>query len=543
MLIRAHRGELLPHRSARVAKGTVQSLANLYRVTPRYVWLTIAGLLLLRFAVAPFVVLIPEEAYYWMYSQYPALGYLDHPPMVAWLILAGTTLLGDVELGVRLGTLLLTATSTWLCYRVAADWCGRRAGWIAALLFSMTPLLFAVGFLAMPDAALVCFWLAALLAVTRAVRRDSLGWWLVAGAATGLAFLSKYPGALLALGTVLFLLSEARGRALLTRPGVWLALSVALLITAPTVWWNAERGWASFRFQFGRRLDEHAGVNPLQAMESLGVQFLALSPLVFALVFYGLWVGIQRFRRDAVGRWRFAVCFSAPWLVICAYHGLFSEIRMNWPIPAYLSLLPVSAVLLRGRRSPLFQRRTRRTAQALLRPYAGVMAAANLILVLVITGRLPGIPTPSAFVRWDELGRAAEAAENAFQADAGGHPFILAGGRYNLASELGFYMREPGEDDDWRDVMPLTTAAGGGLNFVNWREAGSFLGRNAIFITADVRAATIDALRRSFEYIENPAPLVDLQRGSRTPIRYYVVRCHRLLRQPDGLRLTAAVPG
>lgn len=112
MLIRAHRGELLPHRSARVAKGTVQSLANLYRVTPRYVWLTIAGLLLLRFAVAPFVVLIPEEAYYWMYSQYPALGYLDHPPMVAWLILAGTTLLGDVELGVRLGTLLLTATST-----------------------------------------------------------------------------------------------------------------------------------------------------------------------------------------------------------------------------------------------------------------------------------------------------------------------------------------------------------------------------------------------------------------------------------------------
>jgi dolichol-phosphate mannosyltransferase len=30
--------------------------------------------------------LMPEEAYYWNYSRHLDLSYLDHPPMVAWLI-------------------------------------------------------------------------------------------------------------------------------------------------------------------------------------------------------------------------------------------------------------------------------------------------------------------------------------------------------------------------------------------------------------------------------------------------------------------------
>ena len=41
------------------------------------------GLRLLAMVAVP---LIPEEAYYWMYAQHPALSYFDHPPMVSWAI-------------------------------------------------------------------------------------------------------------------------------------------------------------------------------------------------------------------------------------------------------------------------------------------------------------------------------------------------------------------------------------------------------------------------------------------------------------------------
>jgi hypothetical protein len=37
--------------------------------------------------------LSPQEAYYWNYSIHPAVSYLDHPPMVAWVVRAGTLLL------------------------------------------------------------------------------------------------------------------------------------------------------------------------------------------------------------------------------------------------------------------------------------------------------------------------------------------------------------------------------------------------------------------------------------------------------------------
>ena len=40
----------------------------------------------LRFVFLGTLNLLPEEAYYWNYAQHLDIGYLDHPPMVAWMI-------------------------------------------------------------------------------------------------------------------------------------------------------------------------------------------------------------------------------------------------------------------------------------------------------------------------------------------------------------------------------------------------------------------------------------------------------------------------
>jgi len=55
----------------------------------------------LRLLYAKLVELLPEETYYWNYSRHLDIGYLDHPPMVAWLIRAGSAAFGDGEFGVR----------------------------------------------------------------------------------------------------------------------------------------------------------------------------------------------------------------------------------------------------------------------------------------------------------------------------------------------------------------------------------------------------------------------------------------------------------
>ena len=119
-------------------------------------WLAAAviAVTLTRLWLAGHTELLPEEAYYWTYAKHPALGYFDHPPMVAWTIAVGTWLLGDTERGVRLVNTLLWVCSCVTLFRTARLWFGERVAVWAAWLFVMLPIYVGVGFIVTPDGAL-----------------------------------------------------------------------------------------------------------------------------------------------------------------------------------------------------------------------------------------------------------------------------------------------------------------------------------------------------------------------------------------------------
>lgn len=469
----------------------------------------ICVLIVVRLLLAGGLVLLPEEAYYWMYSKYPAWGYFDHPPVVAWLISMGTAVFGHTEFGVRVGTCILGATSTWLCYVLAADWYGCSAGLPAAVLFAITPMFFGTGFAATPDAPLVCFWLLALVGVTKAYRGDAPAWWLVAGAAVGLGFMSKYPAAFLVPSTCLFLLSDVRGRRMLRSPFPWLALLLAGALASPVVYWNATNGWASFRFQFMRRFGEQAGFAPLATPSWLGAQFVLLTPLVFLLLALTLWIAIRRFRQDTAGHYRFAACFALPWLLVCLWHGLSNNVKINWPLPAYLSLIPSAAILLRIPGLPGMRWNGWAARRRLVRRYVAGVAAVLIMISTAAVVRPAFIPLPEPISPWNRIGADTESAEEAVESATGRHPFIITDDKYRLASELGFYMRErPGDDeDDWRDVVPVAVAAGDGLAFHYWRQLTAFVGRDAIYVTNELSPAVSATLAQWFESVGPPRPL------------------------------------
>src|SRR5215472_18796562 len=82
--------------------------------------LLILALVALRLVAAAFTPITFDEAYYWMWSKNLAGGYYDHPPMVAYVIRAGTMIAGDTELGVRLVSILLALPMSYAIYRSAA---------------------------------------------------------------------------------------------------------------------------------------------------------------------------------------------------------------------------------------------------------------------------------------------------------------------------------------------------------------------------------------------------------------------------------------
>src|SRR6266568_2402 len=173
-----------------------------------------------RLVLGALVPITVDEAYYVDWARHLQPGYLDHPPLVAWLLAPSLALLGSSTLAVRLPAVLLQAVP----------------------IFSLGATLMT------PDAPLAFAWAGALFALERAFRRDPR-WFVAAGAFLGLAALSKLHGGLLAFAFLAALLASSRGRSALASPWPWAGVVAAALVASPMLFWNAANGWPSILFQ------------------------------------------------------------------------------------------------------------------------------------------------------------------------------------------------------------------------------------------------------------------------------------------------------
>ena len=349
---------------------------------PRLPWRflgLIAAILVARLLVGANLHLSEDEAYYRLWSMAPAFGYYDHPPMIAWWIAVGRAIVGDTPLGVRLLATIGSAVTSLLVLDMARLTTGdRSAAERAAVWFNCTLLVACGAFLAVPDAPASLFWCLTLWAVLKAGGRRSIGWWLLAGAAAGLATLSKYSALFLGPGLLLWLLSSADGRRALRTPGPWLALIVAASLFGLNLAWNATHHWLTFQKQFGR-VTPHAWTWRYLP-ELVATQIVLLNPAVALL--------LLRWRRATAPPW-FFVATSLPFAGYLVLHSLHDRVQAHWPAPLY----PATAILAAigaTRLEPGFWRRVR------------IAVPAIAICAILALGVLVALP-PSTFARSADL--------------------------------------------------------------------------------------------------------------------------------------------
>ena len=327
----------------------------------------LAVYLAIRLIYAAGLELVPDEAIYWSWSRHLALGYFDHPPMIAYLIRFGTSLVGSNELGVRLLAAVMAMGTVAMVIFIAksvldSTW---LVGWVA-FVWLTSPLLAGIGTIFTPDTPALFFSAVALLIAIRiAVKSDvdaelagssrAARLWILFGVFAGLAMLSKYTAVLLPTSVALAMVLSSAGRKHYQKPWIYLGGVICLAVFSPVVYWNYKHGWASFAYQFHHgtvgETPQAGPTSPAGAVvrfwkdisSYLGGQLTIYTPILFVIAIV---VQIRYARRyselplvDRLLLWTGSLPFVF-FLLMCikSHHG-----EANWPAFAYLPLSILTA--------------------------------------------------------------------------------------------------------------------------------------------------------------------------------------------------------
>ncbi len=413
--------------------------------------------------------LLHEEAYYWNYGMHLDIGYLDHPPMVGWLIWFFTSLFGHTEFAVRLSSLLCWLVAAYYVYTLTKRLYGEAAAFRAFVLASILPLFFGTALVITPDAPLVACWAGALYYLYRAVVEERHWSWIGVGVFMGLGLLSKYTIALLGLALVVFLLFDRRSRKWFLRPEPYLGLVICLALFSPVIIWNLQQNWASFGFQSTGRL---AGDFDFALPELLGSALLLMTPTgllaVVTAVVSKKWIHPEpvQAKREKASRFLLTTCLLP--FGIFFFLSLFRLSKLNWTAPIWLGALPMIAFFMVKRpanaapaswraRLPL------KIASAWRATLIAMLCVYGIILHYCILG-FPGVPYHKELlgIGIPDFVAQVAAIEEEYERQHGRKPFITCMDSDRLAGWIAFYRTKMAGSEGKEKVKDFIRNATGG---------------------------------------------------------------------------------
>ena len=188
-------------------------------------------LIILRLIFISNTVLINDEAYYAIYARHLAWGYVDHGPVIAYLI-KFFTLIWENSFTVRLGATTLMTIITVVLYFFGKTFFNRQVGVLLSLSMTANMLFHTNAIVITPDVPMTFFTILAIMFYYLAYCVDRK-YIYIGGIMLGLAVLSKISALFPALGIALYPLLIKDKRHWLKNVHYYGSFIVALLIFLP----------------------------------------------------------------------------------------------------------------------------------------------------------------------------------------------------------------------------------------------------------------------------------------------------------------------
>jgi hypothetical protein len=275
----------------------------------------------LNFFQSANTVLLNDEAYYWVYSNFLDWGYFDHPPMIALLIKAGYFLFHN-EFGVRLFIGLLNTLTLLIIYHLLPR---KNDVLFYAIACSIT-LLHLGGFIAVPDIPLIFFVALFFLIYKKFIERASLKNTILLGVVMSLMLYSKYHSVLIIIFTAI------SNPALLSKSRAYIAVIIAIILFTPHLVWQYQHGFPSVQYHLFERNEAIYKIS--YTMGYLAGQILLAGPLMGWLF---LWSACKYKPKDQFQRtlqyclWGIYIFF-----LLTTFKG---RAEANWTVPSMVPLI------------------------------------------------------------------------------------------------------------------------------------------------------------------------------------------------------------
>jgi hypothetical protein len=398
-------------------------ISRLFVTNQKFITGSLLTILLLRFLFAGIMGLMPQDAYYYFYGQHLALSYFDHPPMIAYLLRAFSSLFGEHVYVVKMADTITTLLTLYFFYVLAGLVLSPKKALIACILLFSTLMVSTLSLVSTPDVPLMMFWTVSLIALYKAIFLEQRQYWPLAGILMGLAFCSKYTAAMLPVGLVGFLLLSGKYRHLLLSRWFWLSVLLFFVTISPVVYWNWDHDFASFRFQTEGRVKSGVHLKVSGLFGVLAHQSAILMPILFVGQLWIAFIAVKRTlkKRKLVNDLQlFLLAFFLPVFLLFLSISVFYWVKLNWLMPAYIAGILLCSIYI---------------SEKLLRYQIMASLVVHLVMAVEIVMYVVPIRSDDTWYGWDQLA-------SSLKRISAKHPraFLFSADDYKTSAVLNFYL-------------------------------------------------------------------------------------------------------
>jgi len=464
---------------------------------------------LFRLVLLPFMGLMPQDAYYYLYGQNLSWSYFDHPGMIGYLLRFTSEVFGQSVFVVKLTDFVVTSLTMYFFYQLAKEFLPKYKAKQSLLILTSTIFVSILSFNSTPDVPLILFWTLSILCLQRAIFLDKKWYWILGGICMGLAFNSKYTSILLQFGLITFLILSNKHRRQLVSPWMLGGLLISVAITFPVVYWNYSNEFASFVFQSSERTSSITKFkfHPNFLFGAVGHQLFLLLPIVFVTF---LLISVKHIKR-VLKKWRlpeskilFLLAFFLPTFLGFMILTPFYWVKLNWLMPSYITGMILAAMVLKTK---------------WVRIQVWNSFVFHFLLAIQIIFYIVPIKSDDTWVGWEQLFVKVEELQS-----QNPNSFVFSDDKYKTSACLNFFMDEK--------VYAQNIIGKPALHFdYLGDDLAALEGKNAIFIDSDTRFKDSNKLNVKnenliayFEKVTELEPII-IPINSREKRKFWVYFC------------------